>query len=180
MQIRLSLLTKIFDPPAVAPCENLEAPRDCERVPRNAESRNWILGRHGPPRELYYRARFDDRYHPLPLALTERSSIDISRGWVAFVRSLLLLPLTSARPVLAFVVVGVLSGAASLFLVEAMGHIRGNEKFQAQVEFTTIAELCLGKRSHLILQIILFLALQSVNISSIIISAQVTYSLVRC
>jgi hypothetical protein len=99
---------------------------------------------------------------------------------VAFVRSLLLLPLTSARPVLAFVVVGVLSGAASLFLVEAMGHIRGNEKFQAQVEFTTIAELCLGKRSHLILQIILFLALQSVNISSIIISAQVTYSLVRC
>jgi len=115
-----------------------------------------------------------------PLVLTERSSIDISRGWVAFVRSLLLFQLTSARPVLAFVVVGVLSGAASLFLVEAMGHIRGNEKFQAQVEFTTIAELCLGKRSHLILQIILFLALQSVNISSIIISAQVTYSLVLC
>lgn len=92
---------------------------------------------------------------------------------MAFVSSPNRSTLMDARPVLAFLVVGVLSAAASLFLVEAMSHIRGNERFQAQVEFTTIAELCLGRRSHLILQIILFLALQSVNISSIIISAQV-------
>jgi len=81
----------------------------------------------------------------------------------------------NCSPVLAFLVVGILSAAASLFLVEAMSQIRGNERFQEQVEFTTIAELCLGRRSHLILQVILFLALQSVNISSIIISAQVKH-----
>ena len=72
-----------------------------------------------------------------------------------------------------FIIVGILSGFASLFLVEAMSHIRGNEQFQGGVEFTTIAALCLGPKSHYVLQAILFLALQSVNISSIIISCQV-------
>jgi hypothetical protein len=72
-----------------------------------------------------------------------------------------------------FIVVGILSALASLFLVEAMGHIRGNEQFQGGVEFTTIAALCLGRKSHYALQTILYLALQSVNISSIIISCQV-------
>jgi hypothetical protein len=74
-------------------------------------------------------------------------------------------------------VIGTLAAIASLFLVEAMNHTPGNDKFQLQVEFATIAELCLGPRSHIILQIILFLALQSVNISSIIISCQVNQSL---
>ena len=74
---------------------------------------------------------------------------------------------------MAILIVGVLSASASLLLVEAMGHIRGNERFQGQVEFTTIAELYLGRKSHYILQIILYLALQSVNVSSIIISCQV-------
>jgi hypothetical protein len=83
-------------------------------------------------------------------------------------------PNSNSRPSFAFIIVGVLSAAASLFLVEAMSNIRGNENFQAQVEFSTVAELCLGKRSHVILQIILYLALQSVNISSIIISTQVS------
>jgi hypothetical protein len=55
-----------------------------------------------------------------------------------------------------------------------MSHIRGNERFQAQVEFTTIAELYLGRKSHYILQVVLYLALQSVNVSSIIISSQVS------
>jgi len=77
------------------------------------------------------------------------------------------------RPAIAIVAVGILSASASLLLVEAMGHIRGNERFQAQVEFTTIAELYLGRKSHYVLQVILYLALQSVNISSIIISCQV-------
>lgn len=100
------------------------------------------------------------------------SSTYISAGW--------LVPvccqsprLTGYRPVLAIIVVGILSASASLFLVEAMSHIRGNERFQAQVEFATIAELYLGRKSHYILQVILYLALQSVNISSIIISCQV-------
>lgn len=79
-----------------------------------------------------------------------------------------------------FIVVGVLSALASLFLVEAMGHIRGNEQFQGGVEFTTIAALCLGPKSHYVLQTILYLALQSVNISSIIISCQVNTADERC
>ena len=77
---------------------------------------------------------------------------------------------------MAILIVGILAASASLLLVEAMAHIRGNERFQGQVEFTTIAELYLGRRSHYILQIILYLALQSVNISSIIISCQVIKS----
>ena len=71
-----------------------------------------------------------------------------------------------------FILMGILSASASLFLVEAMSHIRGNERFQEKIEFTTIAEKCLGRKSHIILQIVLYLALQSVNISSIIISCQ--------
>jgi hypothetical protein len=82
--------------------------------------------------------------------------------------------LIAHRPVLVFVIIAILSASASLFLVEAMSHIRGNERFQAQVEFTTIAELCLGRRLHFVLQGILYIALQSVNISSIIISCQVS------
>jgi hypothetical protein len=82
--------------------------------------------------------------------------------------------LTFDRPTLAFAITGILSATASLFLVESMSHIRGNEQFQLRVEFATIAEICLGAKSHVILQVILFLALQSVNISSIIISCQVS------
>jgi hypothetical protein len=102
------------------------------------------------------------------------SSTYISAGWMVPVHYQN--PrLTGYRPVLAIIVVGILSASASLFLVEAMSHIRGNERFQAQVEFATIAELYLGRKSHYILQVILYLALQSVNISSIIISCQVRF-----
>lgn len=81
--------------------------------------------------------------------------------------------ITDFRPSVLFLLVGILSASASLFLVEAMSHIRGNERFQQTIEFSTIAEKYLGRKSHIILQIILYLALQSVNISSIIISCQV-------
>jgi len=81
--------------------------------------------------------------------------------------------MTDFRPSVLFLLVGILSASASLFLVEAMSHIRGNERFQQTIEFSTIAEKYLGRKSHIILQIILYLALQSVNISSIIISCQV-------
>ncbi|KAF7726855.1 hypothetical protein EC973_008362 [Apophysomyces ossiformis] len=53
-----------------------------------------------------------------------------------------------------------------------MARIRGNEKFQAKVELTTIAQLYLGKKYHYFIQIILFLSLQSINVASIILSAQ--------
>lgn len=57
-----------------------------------------------------------------------------------------------------------------------MSTIRGNEAFQARVEYSTIADLYLGERAHIFMQVILYCALQSVNLSSIIISEQVRKS----
>ncbi|KAI9345764.1 hypothetical protein BD770DRAFT_437063 [Pilaira anomala] len=79
-------------------------------------------------------------------------------GWVA--------------PIFIFITVAFLSGCSALFVCEALSNIRGNEKFQAKVELTTIAQVYLGKRYHYFFQLMLFLALQSVNIASIIIAAQ--------
>lgn len=101
------------------------------------------------------------------------SPAHLSTSWLAVVNLLTKRGSNMSRPTLMFIVIGILSSFASLFLVEAMSHIRGNERFQAGVEFTTIAALCLGSKSHYVLQAILYLALQSVNISSIIISCQV-------
>ncbi|TVY41556.1 hypothetical protein LOCC1_G005111 [Lachnellula occidentalis] len=80
-------------------------------------------------------------------------------------------------PTIAFFVFSVVSGLASLLLIETMSTIRGNESFQANVEFSTVAHLYLGKKAHIGMQVLLFLALQSVNISSIIISNQTMDSL---
>ncbi|KAI9272398.1 transmembrane amino acid transporter protein-domain-containing protein [Helicostylum pulchrum] len=79
-------------------------------------------------------------------------------GWVA--------------PVFIFIIVAFLSGCSALFVCEALSNIRGNEKFQAKVELTTIAQVYLGTKYHYFFQLMLFLALQSVNVASIIIAAQ--------
>ena len=76
-------------------------------------------------------------------------------------------------PTLAFLLFGVISGAVSLFLVETMSTIHGNEAFQARVEYSTVAHLYMGDRAHVFMQVLLYCALQSVNLSSIIISEQV-------
>ncbi|KAG2172173.1 hypothetical protein INT44_005544 [Umbelopsis vinacea] len=75
-------------------------------------------------------------------------------------------------PTVVFILMAFLSGCSALFICEAMSNIRGNERFQAKVEFTTIAQLYLGKHYHLALQVLLYLAMQSVNIASIVISVQ--------
>ncbi|TVY52001.1 hypothetical protein LCER1_G006470 [Lachnellula cervina] len=80
-------------------------------------------------------------------------------------------------PTIAFILFSVVSGLASFFLIETMSTIRGNESFQANVEFSTVAHLYLGRKAHIGMQVMLFLALQSVNISSIIISNQTMDSL---
>jgi hypothetical protein len=54
-----------------------------------------------------------------------------------------------------------------------MSTIHGNEAFQSKVEYSTIAHLYLGDKWHWFMQVLLYFALQSVNISSIIISEQV-------
>ncbi|KAH8548355.1 hypothetical protein BGW37DRAFT_506885 [Umbelopsis sp. PMI_123] len=75
-------------------------------------------------------------------------------------------------PTVVFILMAFLSGCSALFICEAMSNIRGNERFQAKVEFTTIAQLYLGKHYHIALQVLLYFAMQSVNIASIVISVQ--------
>lgn len=66
-----------------------------------------------------------------------------------------------------------LSGTAALFIVETMSSIEGNEEFQASIEFTTIAHLFLGKRWHIVVQGLLYLAMQTLVIASLLESFQV-------
>ncbi|CEI88653.1 hypothetical protein RMCBS344292_03034 [Rhizopus microsporus] len=79
-------------------------------------------------------------------------------GWVA--------------PVFIFIILAILSGCSALFVCEALSNIKGNEKFQSKVELTTIAQVYLGKKYHYVFQILLYLALQAVNVASIILAAQ--------
>ncbi|KAG1622615.1 hypothetical protein G6F45_011096 [Rhizopus arrhizus] len=75
-------------------------------------------------------------------------------------------------PVFIFLVIAVLSGCSALFVCEALSNIKGNEKFQSKVELTTIAQVYLGRKYHYVFQVLLYLALQAVNVTSIIIAAQ--------
>ncbi|CAO3651330.1 unnamed protein product [Cunninghamella blakesleeana] len=77
-----------------------------------------------------------------------------------------------AAPTFIFIIIAILSGCSALFVCEALSNIRGNEKFQAKVELTTIAQVYLGKKYHYFFQFMLYVALQAVNISSIILAAQ--------
>jgi len=56
-----------------------------------------------------------------------------------------------------------------------MASIQGNEDFQASIEFTTIAHLYFGKRWHWAVQIVLYIALQSLIITSLVESFQVSW-----
>jgi hypothetical protein len=78
------------------------------------------------------------------------------------------------RPLLAFALIAFLTGSATLFMIETMASIEGNEEFQASIEFTTIAHLFLGKRWHWAVQIILYVALEALIITSLIESFQVS------
>lgn len=80
------------------------------------------------------------------------------------------------RPFLAFALIAFLTGSATLFIIEAMASIEGNESFQAAIEFTTIAHLFLGRRWHWAVQIVLYVALQALIITSLIESFQVSSS----
>ncbi|GJJ76521.1 hypothetical protein EMPS_08880 [Entomortierella parvispora] len=73
---------------------------------------------------------------------------------------------------IAFAVVGILSTLSSLFICEAMTEVPGNEYFQSNVEFSNLVLCFFGKRYHLLVQIICFLAMQTTNVASIAVSAQ--------
>ena len=57
--------------------------------------------------------------------------------------------------------------------------MENNERFQSRIEFTTLAELFLGKQWHWAVQALLFVALQSVMITSLIESFQVSSKSLR-
>ncbi|KAG0053904.1 hypothetical protein BGZ83_000217 [Gryganskiella cystojenkinii] len=73
---------------------------------------------------------------------------------------------------IAFAVVGMLSTLSSLFICEAMTEVPGNEYFQSNVEFSNLVLCFFGRRYHLLVQIICFLAMQTTNVASIAVSAQ--------
>jgi hypothetical protein len=66
-------------------------------------------------------------------------------------------------PTLAFLIFGACSGIVSLLLVETMANIHGNNSFQVYIEYSTIAHLYLGRKAHILMQVLLYCALQSVN-----------------
>ncbi|RHZ72484.1 hypothetical protein Glove_242g37 [Diversispora epigaea] len=81
-------------------------------------------------------------------------------------------------PIIIFVIALLLSGSASLFLCEALSTIPGNNRFQDKIEFSRLTSILIKKKHHrLIVQLTLYIAIQSFIISSIIISSQTMDSL---
>ncbi|KAG9297692.1 hypothetical protein G9A89_011207 [Geosiphon pyriformis] len=75
--------------------------------------------------------------------------------------------------IIVFVVVTLLSGTAALLLCEALSKVPGNEKFQRKIEFSYLSEILVANRTkRWIIQIVLFISIQSVNIAAIILSSQ--------
>lgn len=74
--------------------------------------------------------------------------------------------------VIGFALVGVLSYLSSMFVCEAMTEVPGNERYQANVEFSNLVLCFFGRRYQVLVQIICFLAMQTTNIASIAICAQ--------
>lgn len=80
-------------------------------------------------------------------------------------------------PCLAFIVFGSLAAIASLFIVEASSRFPGNESFQRNVEFTVMIHQFFGRYWYYLFIFILYGSLQSVNVASIVGSAQAFDSL---
>ncbi|KAG0281678.1 hypothetical protein BGZ95_000531 [Linnemannia exigua] len=74
--------------------------------------------------------------------------------------------------VFGFALVGVLSFLSCMFVCEAMTEVPGNDRYQANVEFSQMVSCFLGRRYQALVQIICFLALQTTIIASIAICAQ--------
>ncbi|CAG8587343.1 5164_t:CDS:2 [Ambispora gerdemannii] len=75
--------------------------------------------------------------------------------------------------ILTLITVTLLSGAASLLLCETLSSVVGNEQFQRQIEFSSLATILISDpKKRIFIQITLFISIQSVNIASILISAQ--------
>jgi amino acid permease len=75
-------------------------------------------------------------------------------------------------PSLTFLFFAIFSTICAQFIIEAMQTIPGNKHFQGTVEFSTLINFYFGRKMHILGQFILYMALQSANVSSIIYSAQ--------
>ncbi|KAF9546498.1 hypothetical protein EC957_009712 [Mortierella hygrophila] len=74
--------------------------------------------------------------------------------------------------IIGFALVGVLSYLSCMFVCEAMTEVPGNERHQANIEFSNMVVCFFGRRYQAVVQIICFLALQTTIIASIAICAQ--------
>ncbi|KAF9970759.1 hypothetical protein BGZ73_006482, partial [Actinomortierella ambigua] len=79
--------------------------------------------------------------------------------------------------IIVFLLIGLLSSLSSLFICEAMTEVPGNEYFQSNVEFSNLVLCFFGKRYHVFVQVIFLLAMQTTNIASIAVCAQLFDSL---
>jgi hypothetical protein len=73
-----------------------------------------------------------------------------------------------------FLMFAFISGFSILFIIEAMQAIPGNKHFQGNVEYATLINFYFKQKEHVIGQIMLYGALQSNAIQSIILSSQVS------
>ncbi|KAG0339982.1 hypothetical protein BG004_006592, partial [Podila humilis] len=71
-----------------------------------------------------------------------------------------------------FALIGFLSYLSSMFICEAMTIVPGNDRFQSNVEFSNLVLCFFGKRYQAFVQAVCFLAVQTNNIASIVLCAQ--------
>eukprot|EP00842_Homolaphlyctis_polyrhiza_P006555 jgi/Hompol1/6900/HPOL_003765-RA len=74
---------------------------------------------------------------------------------------------------ISFIGIGILTGIASLFVVEASSRFPGNEQFERNVEFTILVHQFYGRRWYYALIFILYGSLTSTNIASIVGASQI-------
>ena len=76
-------------------------------------------------------------------------------------------------PLIFLILMFFLSSLAATMLCEAMALIPGNENYEKRVEFSTIVEHYYGHKAYIVTQCVYSLSLQTLNIASIIVTAQV-------
>eukprot|EP00051_Salpingoeca_urceolata_P015051 m.192814 g.192814 ORF g.192814 m.192814 type:complete len:563 (+) comp18276_c0_seq1:459-2147(+) len=76
-------------------------------------------------------------------------------------------------PIVAMILVYVLSSLAATMLCEAMQRIPGNFNFEHRYEFASVVQHYWGRRAYWVFQVFYNISLQATNIAAMIISAQV-------
>jgi len=77
-------------------------------------------------------------------------------------------------PIIIMLMITIMTGLASTLLCQAMTKIPGNEFFQGRAELSTVAKYFFPKWGYWTTLVLLNVSLLAVNISAIIVSAQVS------